>query len=270
MRQKSFGFGWLAGGVGLAVFCIIALQQLATAQSKPLPTVIHSAPPLNSLPPNPNRPVESGRGRVSDEDVNVLQKRRGSPPVSGYREVRETIIDERGQPQVIVRMVPVSTVATEFTSKKNELNRHLQQGVAAYQATTDEEAKRAIEAKIEALLGELFDVQQQEREAQLKPMEERVKKLRETLSKRGAMRDDLVQLRLKVLLQDADGMGWGPDEFLMPGRAAGVPLDPINNSPTYEATPNSDDPATLRRRSTLGDELEFVPQEPRLSMKNLP
>jgi hypothetical protein len=202
-----------------------------------------------------------------DEDATVLQKRHGSPPVSGYREVRETILDGRGQPQVIVRMVPVSGLA-KYLPKKNELNQHVQQGVAAYQATTDEEAKRKIEAKIEALLGELFDVQQEEREAQLKPMEERVKKLRETLSKRGAMRDDLVQLRLKVLLQDADGMGWGPDEFLTPGRAAGVQQDPFSNSPTYEAPANSDDPTTLRRRNNLDDEKEFVPQKPTLDEKS--
>ncbi len=245
---------WFVVGVGLAALWVI-VDRMAMAQPKSPNATMQEAPPYNPVPSNPNRPVGGRRMLAGDEDDLPMGRGRGSPMVSGYREVVEEIVDERGQKHTIRRMVPVSGAINEFTPKKNELNQSLRQGVAAYQAASNEETKRTIEAKMEAQLGELFDVQQQEREAQLKPMEERVRKLRDTLNKRGHMRNDLVQLRLKVLLQDADGMGWGPDEFLQPLRNPGVGQAPFNAPNTTFENLDRQDPFVPRpKREPVEDD----------------
>jgi len=85
-------------------------------------------------------------------------------------------------------------------------------------------------------------------------------KLRDTLNKRGHMRNDLVQLRLKVLLQDADGMGWGPDEFLTPLRNPGFGQASFNApTPSLENLDRQDSFAPQPRREPVEDDDPVFP-----------
>lgn len=248
MKLKTLN--WLIVGVGLVGLCVFA-DRMATAQSKRKNVEFNeSRVPADSIEqPAVAAPV---RPKAVGGFTGQKQSREMDPhSPTRYREVTEEYVDERGQRHAIRRMVPVfAGLNNEFAQKKSQLNQSLQQSVAAYQAAADEAARDVLQEKIETQLSELFDVQQQEREAQLKPMEERVKKLRETLNKRAAMRDNLVQLRLKVLLQDADGMGWGPDEFLTPMHDPNSPqgvYGPYRTplSPNETAIPFSGDPDPL-------------------------
>lgn len=227
---------WLVIGVGLMAACAIA-GQLATAQPK------WNDPGKVSKQADSEDPfVKSGK-TIQNRSKSFVEPYREAPSNGesagdskpAFREVVEEYVDQQGRKNVIHRMVPV--LPDPLAERKSHLNQSLRECVEDYQGAPNE-AKTAMEAKFETQLGELFDLQQQEREAQLKPMEERVKKLREMLSKRAAMRDDLIQLRLKVLLQDADGMGWGPDEFLMPLRnSAGQPGSNAKYEPSGEFQP---------------------------------
>lgn len=208
---------WLVVGAGLVAACAIA-GSLATAQSKSRTVEATEDPAVSE-----EAFARPGR-TIPNRSKSTVKPHRSAPSVGepvgheepAFREVQEEMIDPQGRKTIIRRRVPVFSNPT--TELKSHLNQSLRECIDAYQAAPNDEAKREMEAKIEKQLGELFDLQQQERETQLKPMEDRVKKLREMLSKRAAMRNDLVQLRLKVLLQDADGMGWGQDEFLTPMR----------------------------------------------------
>ncbi len=64
-------------------------------------------------------------------------------------------------------------------------------------------------AKIEAILIRQFDLRQKSREEELRSLEERVRKIRETFEKRQRARAEIVRHRLDEILRDADGLGWG-------------------------------------------------------------
>ena len=82
-------------------------------------------------------------------------------------------MDEQGHKHIIRKRVPVfGDFNNKFAQRKSQLNQSLRDCVEAYQSAADEADRHVLQAKIETQLGELFDLQQQEREAQLKPMED--------------------------------------------------------------------------------------------------
>ena len=92
-----------------------------------------------------------------------------------------------------------------------QLNRKVGECVQQYLAAKDDDARRAARDKLQTALGDLFDVRQKEREDEIKEIEARVTKLRETLKKRESKRQELIDHHLTTLIQDAEGLGWGSD-----------------------------------------------------------
>jgi hypothetical protein len=66
-----------------------------------------------------------------------------------------------------------------------------------------------------------FDLQQKRREKELAEVETRVKKLRETLDKRKAAKEQIVTDRVNQLISNLDGLGWQPPAE--EGGAGGMP-----------------------------------------------
>lgn len=94
---------------------------------------------------------------------------------------------------------------------ETQLNAKIGEVVQQYLAAKEDDAKRAARDKLQTALGDLFDVRQKEREEEIKEIEARVTKLRETLKEREAKRQDLIEHRLTTLIEDAKGLGWGND-----------------------------------------------------------
>jgi hypothetical protein len=103
-------------------------------------------------------------------------------------------------------------------SREGELNGKVQEGLNKYTAAKDDSGRQAARKQVQDALTDLFDVRQKEREEEIKQIEERVAKLRETLKKRESMRQELIEHHLTTLLQDAEGLGWGSEGS---GRAVG-------------------------------------------------
>src|SRR5438309_899884 len=76
------------------------------------------------------------------------------------------------------------------------------EGLQSYLAAKDDDARQAARKKIQDSLGDLFDAHQKEREAEIKEIESRVARLRETLKKRDSMRHELIEHRLTTLIED--------------------------------------------------------------------
>ncbi len=117
----------------------------------------------------------------------------------------------------------------ERMSKEAELNVKVQDALNKYTSTKDDEAKQAARKQLQGALTELFDARQKEREDEIKQIEERVAKLRETLKKRESMRQDLIEHHLTTLIQDAEGLGWGSDGGAIGARAV-IRTGPDGNS----------------------------------------
>jgi hypothetical protein len=106
-------------------------------------------------------------------------------------------------------------------SKEAELNAKVQEALDKYTAAKDDEAKQAARKQLQGALTDLFDARQKEREEEIKQIEERVAKLRETLKKRESMRQELIEHHLTTLIQDMEGLGWGSDARSIVGESLG-------------------------------------------------
>jgi hypothetical protein len=95
--------------------------------------------------------------------------------------------------------------------REGQMNRKVGECVQQYLAAKDDDARRAARDKLQSALGDLFDLRQKQREEEIKEIETRVSKLRETLKKRESKRQELIEHHLTTLIQDAEGLGWGSD-----------------------------------------------------------
>ena len=78
-----------------------------------------------------------------------------------------------------------------------------------------ESAQAEQKEKIKEKLNAIFDLQQQRRTREIAKIEERLARLKETLKKRDAAKDEIVNRRLETLTGGIDELGW--EESLPPG-----------------------------------------------------
>lgn len=123
----------------------------------------------------------------------------------------------------------------------------------------DAAKKKELTAKLEDAVAKLFDQDLEAREAELTKLEARLQKLRGLLEKRRQARTDIIQLQLKVLVNEAEGLGFSGGSFLESGtvleaklwgnKASGTTLQRLfDTTPTYPATaPNPLEPVKKPR-----------------------
>jgi hypothetical protein len=73
---------------------------------------------------------------------------------------------------------------------------------------SDEKQKAELKEKLQDTLGRQFDTQQKARELEVARIEAKVKKLRDTITKRHDARRTIIDKRLDQLLSEAEGLGW--------------------------------------------------------------
>lgn len=128
-----------------------------------------------------------------------------APPVSTAAPV--TVTTQPGQNFGYAVFSPDNSNAP----REVQLNLKITEIIQKYTAAKDDDAKRASRDQLSAALGELFDLRQKQREDEIKQIEDRVAKLRETLKKRESKRQELIEHHLTTIIQDAEGLGWGSD-----------------------------------------------------------
>lgn len=113
-----------------------------------------------------------------------------------------------------------------------------------YSATEDAAERTKLVERLTAAVSEQFDSRQAIREEELKRLEEQLKKLKGLHDRRVAEKSQIIEDRVRQLLRDADGLGWGNDE----GRAyapAGIEWAPRYGgvAPPYPAALPTSRPA---------------------------
>ena len=86
---------------------------------------------------------------------------------------------------------------------------------------TDEGKKGELTKKLEAAVAKHFDEDMKAREAELAKLEERLKKLKDQLERRRKAKADILQLELKVLVNEAEGLGFSAGSFFDHGGMGG-------------------------------------------------
>jgi hypothetical protein len=99
--------------------------------------------------------------------------------------------------------------------------------LAAYRESTDEKERSRLTDELTKAVTEEFDARQKSREAELAQLEEQVRKLGELQRRRESEKTQIVADRVRQLVREADGLGWGGDAggsdstFRIPGRIPG-------------------------------------------------
>jgi hypothetical protein len=78
------------------------------------------------------------------------------------------------------------------------------------QAETDEQ-RAAAQAEMQQAVAEQFELLMKPREAQIDELKARLEKLTQQLQKRREAKDEIVKLRVQVLISEADGLGFYPE-----------------------------------------------------------
>ncbi len=119
---------------------------------------------------------------------------------------------------------------------------------ALREAGTDED-RQAAEKQLRELLDTEYDAALDDYEKYLDELQEKIAELRQQVSKRRAARDEMVDLRLQMLVSEADGLGWPNDggslRHLFPGRVQwgparlerpfGMSVPPVPETPDVPA-----------------------------------
>lgn len=84
----------------------------------------------------------------------------------------------------------------------------VQEALNKYRDAGDEKEKGNARKEMSTALSDYFDADMQLREQEIRDIEERVKKLQAQLERRRAAKAELLDLQLKVLVNEAEGLGF--------------------------------------------------------------
>lgn len=131
---------------------------------------------------------------------------------------------------------------------QNEETRELQ---AAYEAIRSEESDEKIKdearAKIVEILSKQFDADLEQRTAQIEQLEKQITSLKEQIAKRRTAKDRLIELRIELMLNEGEGLGF-PNAWQQPMRGNVGPMLPPGGYQPSTITFPQQLPATNARR----------------------
>jgi succinate dehydrogenase/fumarate reductase flavoprotein subunit len=123
---------------------------------------------------------------------------------------------------------PLGTTIYQEPSAKSEIGQLLNQLRDA-----EGDANRSqITKQLEESVANYFDEDMKARESELSKLEERVSKLRSQLDRRRRAKQEIIQLQIKVLVNEADGLGFSGRLFFEPstGGSAMEMMNRFNKS----------------------------------------
>jgi hypothetical protein len=152
-----------------------------------------------------------------DQPTPIVQAQPGQPvlparPGRRVKSVGQVVVDGSTGKRVVISAGPESI----------ETSHLIEEAAAALHDAKDDEAKADAKAKLSDLLNKYFEDDMKRRQDELAKIEARLKKLRELLDKRREKQREIIDLQMKVLQNEADGLG-----FFNSGSPEGVPQYPM-------------------------------------------
>jgi hypothetical protein len=144
---------------------------------------------------------------------------------------------------------PSKNIKYFFSTKSNpefrQAERTLRQAAAALRDAKDDVAKADAKTQLTNLLNNYFEEDMRRREEELAKIEARLKDLREQAARRREKKSEIVDLQIKVLLNEVEGLG-----FFSEAASTGLPLIPVEQA-FQRRTWNSNTPyAPIPTRTT--------------------
>ena len=152
------------------------------------------------------------------------------------------------------------------TDPEPQLSADIQLAVAKYKNANDPKMKEQTVETLNKLATQQFEAYQKQREEELKALEDKVQKLRELHGRREKEKQEIVTERVRALLRNADGLGWGEENapIAAPPFSVGNYMASPNEFGTIQAevaTPTVA-PFPIHRETTRSrglEEEEFLP-----------
>ncbi len=209
------------------------------------PWLICQEPSSQPSQPAVQTTVPAG-GAVAPANVQVQRLPQGvvidtTAPGPGYPAVLPPAITERRQYEYdwTVGGQGNGPVVARYQQGPNGQDRQaFAKAFAAYQAAQDEETRSKAAEELKTGLGKQYDSFIEGQAKQIVELEERLAKLKEQLEKRRAAKERMVELKLQMVLSQAEGLGF-PDAG--PPNAAffyGDALAPVAIPPGVPQYPN--------------------------------
>jgi hypothetical protein len=154
----------------------------------------------------------------------------------------------------------------EWRQTVNYYESQIHQAADSLRTATGDEQKAAAKKQLGELLNQYFDQDLRRRQEELARIEERVKNLRSQLTKRQEKKQELIDLQIKVVENEADGLGFfnaqgdghAPDYLPRGGRSPWERMTPPaanqvqgQNMPVSDSTP-AQRPTTQRNPPATG------------------
>jgi hypothetical protein len=129
---------------------------------------------------------------------------------------------------------------TELDSLQNadrahaELTRTL---LAKYQESSNQDERKKLGEDLESVITEHFEIRQKIRAHELEELNAQIRRLQELHDRREQDKSQIISDRLRQLLRDAEGLGWGPTEVTGNsstqtfGRTLGRPMRSVDPDP---------------------------------------
>lgn len=100
------------------------------------------------------------------------------------------------------------TVINELSSQEQQLDQQSRDLARQISQTENRDEKSKLKEKLADVLRQQFEAQQKRRQVEIQAIEDRLKKLREMMSKRDDKKKEIIDRRLEQLIEEAEGLGW--------------------------------------------------------------
>jgi hypothetical protein len=235
LTQTNVWLTMAAIGLGVAVFALPPLQAQITAPADGAIAVdpLFSGQPATGRPATATTPATEAAPLTDSLDA-PRRDHASNDPFAGPQRVW---IDELGE-TTAGRRAPRENLPAEANARR--VQDQIRRAVAAIRDAPNE-AQKSRETKIlNDLLNEYFETDTRRREAELAQIEERVNKLREQLDLRRQKKQEIIDLQMKVALNEADGLGFFSSPSDSQSRYAPF-LQAIEPQPALAMPPGSRD-----------------------------
>ena len=118
----------------------------------------------------------------------------------------ETYVIPTGETDILVDKFRVD--AGKTIPGGNNTSAVIRAAAVEYREAEGDDAKAAAQTKLAGLLNKYFDEDMVRREAEVTKIEQRLAKLRELLDRRRTKKQEILELQTKVVLNEADGLGF--------------------------------------------------------------
>ncbi|MCY2967256.1 MAG: hypothetical protein NT069_27085 [Planctomycetota bacterium] len=119
--------------------------------------------------------------------------------------------------------------AGSFVSPEAQQQSELQRLLRLYEEEGLEESERGkLRDDLKALLTQMFEQRQERRAAEIADIEKRLTKLKDLHKKRADLKESIIGNRLRQLLEDSEGLGWGDDTTASGTGESGSSFNPFS------------------------------------------